>query len=195
MQAGHASDLVGIVGRQRLQLAQLTRQVAFRRVVSLEPRLQPREHERELAVLRFGDRQEHVVELALDREGVDHGAGFIEQRLDLLNVLPHRQDDEGDAQHEDDGKKRREREATHRVDHRTRRAEGVLCRARKDPAQHCVYRTSLCGRANAMYSPEYTPPLTATMTNCRPLAMYDIGDPLCAAGIQRAPTSLPVALS
>ena len=46
-----------------------------------------------------------------------------------------------------------------------------------------------------MYSPEYGPPLTATMMYCRPFSEYVIGDPLCGAGMSTPPTSLPVALS
>jgi response regulator RpfG family c-di-GMP phosphodiesterase len=51
------------------------------------------------------------------------------------------------------------------------------------------------GNLNAMYSPEYDPPLTATTIYCFPSTIYVMGEPLCAAGIHTAPTSFPVRLS
>src|SRR5439155_13577770 len=51
------------------------------------------------------------------------------------------------------------------------------------------------GSRKASNSPEYVPPLMATTMYCRPSSMYVIGDPLCGAGMNTAPASLPVALS
>ena len=51
------------------------------------------------------------------------------------------------------------------------------------------------GNLNARNSPEYAPPLTATRMYCLPSTIYVIGDPLCCAGIQTAPTCSPVFLS
>src|SRR3954468_2242994 len=62
-------------------------------------------------------------------------------------------------------------------------------------ARYWLEVRALDGNANAMYSPEYTPPLTATTMYCLPSARYVIGDPLCGAGIHTAPTSAPVCLS
>src|SRR3954462_9485027 len=62
-------------------------------------------------------------------------------------------------------------------------------------ARYWLEVRALDGNANAMYSPEYTPPLTATMMYCLPSARYVIGEPLCAAGIHTAPTCFPDCLS
>src|SRR5262245_35744165 len=51
------------------------------------------------------------------------------------------------------------------------------------------------GSRNAISSPLYPAPLTATTMYCRPFSMYDIGDPVWGAGRYTAPTSFPVALS
>src|SRR5262249_37833123 len=72
---------------------------------------------------------------------------------------------------------------------------------RRRPPGLPVYRSTglpvylLSGSRNAMNSPEYGPPLTATTMYCFPFTANVIGDALIGAGRSTAPTSAPVALS
>jgi len=58
------------------------------------------------------------------------------------------------------------------------RTEG---RVRRGPPEvYCrLVVVGASGNENAKYSPEYAPPLTATMMYCLPSTMYVIGEPLC----------------
>src|SRR5262249_35209145 len=54
---------------------------------------------------------------------------------------------------------------------------------------------SPAGTRNAMNSPEYGPPLTATTMYCLPFTAYVIGDALTGAGSSTSPTCAPDFLS